>query len=176
MVKKEHISLLRENERIIMTLHRHWIILLAHLTQVLVLVVISTFGFLYKEQIIGIVGGSIYWGLFSFFWIIYLTFMLVDWMNDELDLFIITDGRVIWIEQMSALTRNVSECSLGRIQEVNAHVSGIWQTLFNFGDVHIHTASEHSNMIVRYAPDPVENARRINNIISEYRASQKMST
>ena len=77
---------------------------------------------------------------------------------------------------MSALTRNVSECSLGRIQEVNAHVSGIWQTLFNFGDVHIHTASEHSNMIVRYAPDPVENARRINNIISEYRASQKMST
>lgn len=95
MVKKEHISLLRENERIIMTLHRHWVILLAHLAQVLVLVVISSFGFLYKAQIIGVIGGSIYWGLFSFFWIIYLTFMLVDWMNDELDLFIITDGRVI---------------------------------------------------------------------------------
>jgi hypothetical protein len=35
--------------------------------------------------------------------------------------------------------------------------------------VHIHTASEHSNMIVRYAANPVESARQINNIITEYR-------
>jgi uncharacterized membrane protein YdbT with pleckstrin-like domain len=98
-----------------------------------------------------------------------LTFILLDWINDELDLFIITDSRVIGIEQVSVLSRTVSECSLDRVQEVNAHTAGILQTIFNYGDVHIRTASETSNMIVSYAPDPVENARRINNIIQEYR-------
>lgn len=99
----------------------------------------------------------------------FLTFILIDWINDELDIIIITDSRVISIEQLSALSRNVTECSLDRVQEVNAHTSGIFQTIFKFGDVHIRTASETSNMIVKYAPDPIENSRRINNIIQEYR-------
>ncbi len=30
MIKKEHVSLLQENEEIIMTLHRHWVILVFH--------------------------------------------------------------------------------------------------------------------------------------------------
>lgn len=64
------------------------------------------------------------------YWIIFLTFILIDWINDELDIFIITDSRVIGIEQISALSRNVTECSLDRVQEVNAHTSGILQTIF----------------------------------------------
>ena len=116
-------------------------------------------------------GGALYWGALSLFWIVFLTFILLNWINDELDLFIVTDSRIIGIDQISALSRSVSECSLDRVQEVNAHTAGILQTLFAFGDVHIHTASETSNMVIRYAPDPVENARRINNIINEFRNS-----
>jgi magnesium-transporting ATPase (P-type) len=132
MIKKEHINLLRENEKIMMTLHRHWIILLAHFAQLLVLMGVSAFVFYYQEHIMSITGGALYWGGLSLFWISYLTFMLLNWMNDELDIFIITDSRIIGVEQLSALSRNVSECELGRVQEVNAHVGGIWQTLFNF--------------------------------------------
>jgi uncharacterized membrane protein YdbT with pleckstrin-like domain len=112
----------------------------------------------------------------SIFWIVGLTFILLDWMNDELDLFIITDTRIIGIDQVSALTRSVSECSLDRVQEVNAQTSGILETIFGFGDVHIRTASETSNMVIRYAPDPIENARRINNVISEYRNGKTQTT
>lgn len=103
----------------------------------------------------------------------FLTFILIDWMGDELDMFIITDSRVIGIEQLSVLSRSVSECGLDRVQEVNAHTAGVLQTIFNYGDVHIRTASETSNMIVKYAPDPIENARRINNIIQEYRSGHQ---
>lgn len=63
----------------------------------------------------------------------------------------------------------MTECSLDRVQEVNAHTAGIIQTLFGYGDVLIHTASDTSNIVVKYAPDPIENARRINNIIQEHR-------
>jgi uncharacterized membrane protein YdbT with pleckstrin-like domain len=116
-----------------------------------------------------ITGGAIFWGAISIFWIVFLTFILLDWINDELDLFVITDTRIIGIDQISALSRSVSECSLDRVQEVNAHTAGILQTIFGFGDVHIRTASETSNMVIRYAPNPIENARRINNVINEYR-------
>lgn len=173
MVKKEHVSLLRENEHIILTLHRHWIILVFHFLYVIILLVSSGFLLAYQDTIIDILGSGLYWGGLSLYWIVFLTFMLLDWINDELDLFIITESRVIGIDQISALSRSVSECSLDRVQEVNAHTAGILQTIFGFGDVHIHTASETSNMVIRYAPDPIENARRINNIIQEYRKSHE---
>lgn len=171
MIKQEHISLLRDNERVMMTLHRHWIILVAHFSYIAVLVITSIFLLAYRDSLMSLTGGALYWGALSLFWIVFLTFILLNWVNDELDLFIVTDSRIIGIDQISALSRSVTECSLDRVQEVNAHTAGILQTLFGFGDVHIHTASETSNMVIGYAPDPVENARRINNIINEFRNS-----
>ena len=173
MVKKEYVSLLRENEQIKLTLHRHWIILVFHFLYFIALFLTSAILISYQSAIIDLFGSGLYWWGFSLYWIIFLTFILIDWINDELDIFIITDSRVIGIDQISALSRSVSECSLDRVQEVNAHTAGIIQSLFGFWDVHIHTASESSNMVIRYAPDPIENARRINNIIQEYRKSHE---
>lgn len=172
MMKQEHIPLLRDWEKLIMTLHRHWIILLFHLMYLVILIITSLVLVVYKSEIMSITGGAIYWASISLFWIIFLTFMFLDWINDELDLFIITDTRIVGIDQISALTRSVSECSLDRVQEVNAHTAWLLQTIFGFGDVHIHTASESSNMVIRYAPNPIENARRINNVINEYRSGK----
>lgn len=173
MVKKENVSLLRENEHIILTLHRHWIILIFHFANFIALFATSWVLLAYQSSIIDLLGSALYWGWLSLFWIIFLTFILLNWINDELDLFIITESRVIGIDQISILSRTVSECSLDRVQEVNAHTAGILQTLFGFWDVHIHTASESSNMVIRFAPDPIENARRINNVIQEYRKSHE---
>ncbi|MBP9812309.1 PH domain-containing protein [Candidatus Gracilibacteria bacterium] len=170
MVKKEHISLLKENEQVVMTLHRHWIILVYHFLYFITFIITTWILLAYKGPIIELLRyEAIYWAGITIYWIAFLTFILLDWINDELDLFIITDSRVIGIEQISTLSRRVTECSLDRVQEVNANTAGVLQTLFGFGDVHIHTASETSNMIVNYAPDPIENARRINNVIQAYR-------
>jgi uncharacterized membrane protein YdbT with pleckstrin-like domain len=170
MVKKEHISLLKDNEQIVMTLHRHWIILVYHFLYLITFIITTWILLAYKWPIIELIRyEAIYWAGITIYWIGFLTFILLDWINDELDLFIITDSRVIGIEQISTLTRRVTECSLDRVQEVNANTAGILQTIFGFWDVHIHTASETSNMIVNYAPDPIENARRINNVIQAYR-------
>lgn len=177
MIKKEHVSLLKKNEEIIMTIHRHWIILVLHFFYFILLFLSSWVFLAYKSAIIDILKfDGLYWGGLCIYWIVFLTFILLDWINDELDIIIITNSRVIGIEQISALSRTVTECSLDRVQEVNAHTAGILQTIFGFGDVHIRTASETSNMIVRYSPDPIENSRRINNIIQEYRSTHDVSS
>lgn len=174
MLNKEQVSLLRENEHIILTLHRHWIILVFHFLYFVALFGTSAVLLNYQTPIIDLFWSGLYWWGISLYWILFLTFILLNWINDELDLFIITDSRVIGIDQISTLARSVSECSLDRVQEVNAHTAGIFQTIFGFWDVHIHTASETSNMVIKYAPDPIENARRINNVIQEYRKSHEV--
>lgn len=166
---KETTPFLRPNEQVIMTIHRHWIILVFKFLYILGLVLLTLMIMALEKQIIFFVGDMLYWASLCIFWILFLTFIYLNWINDELDLFVITDNRIIGIDQESSLSRSISECSLDRVQEVNAQVSGVLQTLFSFGKIHIHSASEHSDMIVSYAPDPINNARKINNVIQHYR-------
>lgn len=167
-------SQIRPDEKVLMTLHRHWILFVFEIGYMLILIVSTLIIWFMKSKLIFIFGTAIFWGGLSIYWILFLTFILLSWINDELDLFIITDQRIIGIDQVSSLSRRVTECSLDRVQEVNAEVTGILQTIFHYGHVHIHTASEHSDMIVSYAPDPVENGNRINTIISEYRSNHNI--
>ncbi len=163
-------SQIRPWEHIIMMLHRHWIVFVFKIGYILALIITTIIILALQSQIITLFWSALFWGGLSLYWIFFLTFILLSWINDELDLFIITDQRIIGIEQISSLSRRVTECGLDRVQEVNAEVTGVLQTVLRYGHVHIHTASEHSDMIVNYAPNPVENGNKINSIISEYRA------
>ncbi|MBC7498255.1 PH domain-containing protein [Candidatus Gracilibacteria bacterium] len=163
-------SQIRPGEHVIMMLHRHWIVFAFKIGYILGLIITTLVIWFMKSKLIFIFGTAIFWGGLSIYWMLFLTFILLSWINDELDLFIITDQRIIGIDQVSSLSRRVTECGLDRVQEVNAEITGILQTVLGYGHVHIHTASEHSDMIVGYAPNPVENGNRINSIISEYRA------
>ena len=160
-------TFLKENEVVMMVLHRHWIVIVFKIFYLCILLFSSLILIAIRWPIIALVWESLFWALMTLYWIIFLMFVFLSWVNDELDLFVITNKRVIGIEQMGALTRKVSECSLDKVQEVNSSVSGILPTLFWYGQVNIFTASETSRMTVSYAPDPVENSRKINTIIHE---------
>jgi uncharacterized membrane protein YdbT with pleckstrin-like domain len=163
-------SQIRPGEHIIMMLHRHWIVFAFKAGYILGLLITTWIILLMQSKIIFIFGTAIFWGGLSIYWMLFLTFILLSWINDELDLFIITDQRIIGIDQVSSLSRRVTECGLDRVQEVNAEVTGVLQTILGYGHVHIHTASEHSDMVIGFAPDPVANGNKINSIISEYRS------
>ena len=62
MVKKENVSLLRENEHIILTLHRHWIILIFHFANFIALFATSWVLLAYQSSIIDLLGSALYWG------------------------------------------------------------------------------------------------------------------
>lgn len=174
MLHKDAVTFLKDSEQIKMVVHRHWIIFIFKIIYFLFLIASSALIFVISDKITPIVGTSLFWGFVSLYWIFFITFIFLSWINDELDLFIITNERIIGIEQIGALSRKVSECNLDRVQEVNAEVSGIMQTLFGYGHIHIHTASEHSDMIVLFAPHPIESGRRINGIISEFRGAHNI--
>ncbi len=162
---------MQPGEKLLMKLHRHWIVFVFKIGYLLGLIITTIIILVMKPTLITVFWSAIFWWALSLYWMFFLTFILVSWVSDELDLFLITDQRIIGIEQVSALSRRVTECGLNRVQEVTAEVTWILQTLLHYWHVHIHTASENSDMIVSFAPDPVKAGNKINSIISEYRST-----
>lgn len=59
---------------------------------------------------------------------------------------IITDQRVIRIEQQSMFNRQIAEAEIDRIQEISTSIKGPIRTMFNFGTVRIQTASSEGKV------------------------------
>lgn len=148
----------RENEAILAVIHRHWFDIATHF----ILIILFT----------GILGATFFAlpsaasqsGMFSSLTVILFiqnTFLLLIWMYAFLvwidyyfDVWIITNERIINIEQKGLFVRSVSELKFSRIQDVTSEVRGMIPTILNFGDVKIQTASDEDFFLFRQVPDP----------------------
>lgn len=87
-----------------------------------------------------------------FIWISYF----IIWTDYYLDTWLITNKRVIDIEQLSLFRREVISLRYDRIQDVTVITNGIIQTVLNFGKIHLQTAGERRKIILHDAPNPEE--------------------
>ena len=93
--------------------------------------------------------------------------LYVEWLNNELDMYVITNKRIIGIDQISFLNRTVSECSLADVQEVNSKTKWVLANIFDYGSVVIQTAWNASNFHMSIVPEPLKSARQILNVVEE---------
>ena len=70
----------------------------------------------------------------------------IKWTDYYLDVFILTDRRVIYITQKGLFSRRIATSRLDRVQDVSAEVTGMMPTFLNYGDVHVQTAGEEKNL------------------------------
>lgn len=78
-----------------------------------------------------------------------------------LDIAIITNDRIIDIEQKGLFGRSISELDLTRVQDVHSEIKGIVATLFSFGNVTVQSAAEDKNFIFHQVPNPHRARQRI---------------
>jgi len=64
----------------------------------------------------------------------------VIWTHYFLDLWIVTDRRIISVEQIHFFNRNVAIFRLERLQDIEFKIKGLIQTFFNFGTISAQTA------------------------------------
>ncbi|MCA9362023.1 PH domain-containing protein [Candidatus Kaiserbacteria bacterium] len=77
------------------------------------------------------------------------------WTHYYLDLWIITDRRIIVVDQIHFFNRNVSIFRLERLQDIEFYIRGVIPTLLNFGTLQAQTAGAHeSNFQTKGLPDP----------------------
>lgn len=80
------------------------------------------------------------------------------WWNGS---YILTNQRIIKIDQQSLFHRMVSEAELDRIQDITSEIHGPIQTILNFGTIHIQTASSSTVINLTNVTDPYEIQQKI---------------
>lgn len=87
---------------------------------------------------------------YLFLWL----FFAYAWVDYYLDLWIVTDERIINIEQAGLFNRVISEQRLIRVQDVTSDVKGFFPTFLNYGHVFVQTAGEHARFAFEQVPYP----------------------
>lgn len=83
-----------------------------------------------------------------------LIFTFYRWYLWSNGFYIITNQRVIRIDQRSFFNRVISEAEINRIQEISTNINGPVKTMLNFGTVKIQTASTSTQISLDNVPDP----------------------
>ena len=91
----------------------------------------------------------------------YAAWLLITWMtlfniwnNYYLDVWTITNKRLIAIDQKGYFTRTTASFRLDRLQDTSIAVRGIIATLLDFGELEMQTAGEERNFKAYGLPHP----------------------
>ncbi len=154
---------LEKDEIILKTIRKHWFVIGIQLFNVLLLGLVPFFLLLTASFIPALsalspaispplfIYGLASWSLLS----LMLGFMI--WTHYYLDLWVITDRRVITIDQVNFFNRKVSSFRLERLQDIKVSINGIIPTFLNFGTLRAQTASAlENNFMSTGLPDPRE--------------------
>jgi uncharacterized membrane protein YdbT with pleckstrin-like domain len=88
-------------------------------------------------------------------WLIFIWMALFGvWTNYYLDVWTVTNKRLITVDQRGLFHRDTGSFRLERLQDINVNVRGILATLLKFGDLEAETASSDKNFVARGIPDP----------------------
>lgn len=95
---------------------------------------------------------AIFWGAL---WILLMwTKMFHVWTDYYLDKMIITNEKVIDIDQKGFFKRETSVFRMDKIQDVTMVTSGIFGTFLNYGCIFIQTAGSSEKFTMRAVPNP----------------------
>ncbi len=91
-------------------------------------------------------------------WLLILWMVLFNiWTNYYLDLWILTNKRIIAIDQRGLFNRSISSFRLERLQDLNVEIIGIIATFLDFGSLKAQTAgTENWDFKVSGLPQPRE--------------------
>ena len=176
MYSKNHFPNQKPDEFIIMFLRRHWIVVLKIFAIAFVLAILPIIIYLSVLSYMNMT--EIFKGLFvlgtSAFYLFVILYSFTNFIDYYLDVWIVTNKRVVNIEQHGLFSRTVSEKELNRMQDISANMTGFWQTLLHYGNVQIQTAGEDQHFMFKQIPFPDEVSRLVSNLVSEYKSGNKM--
>lgn len=157
---------LEENEEILIMVRKHWFYIVSQLIVIffaaLVPIVLLSI-FLNLPPAFGFSGINLdqYPAQIAFFLAAWLFFSVISgflaWTQYYLDLWVITDRRIIVVDQINFFNRNVAIFRLERMQDIEFNIKGLIPTFFNYGVLSAQTAGHmEANFNSDYMPNPDE--------------------
>jgi membrane protein YdbS with pleckstrin-like domain len=157
-----HFPTQRPDEKVILLLRRHWLILAREVFHLVVMLCIPplviAFSFVYGQFVVDATSWLyvvIIEILSLYYLFVFLTFYQ-DFVDYHLDIWIVTDQRILSVEQHGLFDRVLAEFSISKVQDVTSEVKGKLQTIFDYGNVHVQTAGSQERFIFEQVPNPEE--------------------
>lgn len=147
------------NEKVEIFMRRHWIDLVRIAANTVGLLLVPAFvGVVISVTGVNIVGqpilGPLALVIFSVYLLLVSTLTLTSLTDYWLDVWVVTNERIINSEQLGLFNRVVSEVKLEQIQDITSEQKGFLETFLTFGDVYIQTAAERERFQFKNIDNP----------------------
>ncbi|MEK7598843.1 MAG: PH domain-containing protein [Patescibacteria group bacterium] len=136
---------LYENEKIIIAFHRHWIVVASKMTLAAALLLIPLVILIAMPSIeISSELRLVIFYLIMIYLMIVAMIAFVLWIDYYLDVWIVTDSRIIDLEQKGMFKRETSEFLLSKVQDITVEIPSFTATLLHYGNLRVQTAGEEN--------------------------------
>ncbi len=148
----------REGEKILLVVREHWFRLFIKL---LVIVILAALPFI----ITALLGNNISFLdtpeartitllLLQLYYIVLLIALFVIWILYYLNIHIVSEERIVDIDQVSLLNHVVSELNVETIEDVTGQTTGLFGNLLDYGTVYVQTAGARERFEFDNVPNP----------------------
>ena len=154
MKKKLLFSTQNEDEKIIKIANRHPVTLIRDAFGSIILFILSFAAmliFFYIPYVLPLAFLVFVFSIIGFF------YSYFTWSKDK---YIITDQRIVDMDQKTLFSKSQKEAFLDKVQDVVSEIKGFWGVIFKYGNVKIQTASETSLTL-----DDIANPNMVQKII-----------
>jgi len=167
----------KPEEKVVFYLRRHPIILVSQVLLIAALGLVPVAGYflvsaIWPALLTGAVARPALVLLASGYYLSLWLFFLSNFVDYYLDAWVVTDDRVLSVEQRGLFSRTVSELDLAKIQDVTSEVKGFFPFLFNYGSVFIQTAAEVERFDFEQVPRPHEVRKSLLGLVEADRKKQ----
>lgn len=158
-----------KDEKTFLVIRRHWVFYAKNLFVQLSIFVLPFAGFLLVIKLLPnlldfpyspllILGASLYY-LFA------ATAAMISFTNYYFDAWIVTDKRIVAIEQRSIFDHVVSELQLHNVQDITIENKGVLAVFFKYGTIFVQTAGTKTRFTFEAVPQIKEVKEEINDLV-----------
>ena len=151
----------KEGEEIKIVVTKHWIIYVRILREFVLFALVPFVGmFLLTDDATSNIRHVVYAASLVYLSYFFL-FVFIKWLDEMLDLIIVTNRRIISIDQVNLFQNTASETNLPLIQDVQGTKKGLVGSLLHFGQLEIQTAAENIVFRIHDVGKPFTTAKAI---------------
>jgi hypothetical protein len=155
----------QSQEQIILVLRKHPITQIKWLLTALVLAFVP---FLFNSvSLLGFLPANYQFAGLILWYLLLTGFIFESFLTWFFNVYIITDERIIDVDFLSLIYRNVSSAKIDNIEDVTATTGGAIRAMFDFGNVQIQTAAEKREFEFEDVPHPNRVTKLLNELLLE---------
>jgi len=158
-----------DTETVLLKVRKHWFVMIAPTVFAVFAALVPVGGYIAGAMTVpelkSVIDTYLSAALFAWFlWLLlWWMFWFLRWTDYYLDVWYITDKRIVDVEQRGVFHRIVSTLRYEKLQDITIEMRGIIPMIVGFGDIHVQTAGENREIIIQHAKHP----ERVKRLISE---------